>query len=647
VNGSTLALGLTAALAAAALSSRKAEAKALPGRRFKGVSSLAARGAKLTAEVRRRSRRRARGSRALRGGDLSEEMDMLLSTLDFPDPQDRALEMAYQMQGVFRDSLEAEGWGDLSELLAEGGDVGEVVDLISERDGGWMLRWAENAELTIMRDDPADAPSFLFFGTPRVMRDAWMVHFTDRASDIENEGFTRGIREPMQLGLTTHFGEHAKSQPGYVFGYLPEDVRRYGWGRDARPKYGGGAVVFRADAVVAMHYTDEEQQAISWGPEAKDIRQICLGEGRRPGLPGEHRSRAGIQVDYDEHDDCTYFRDFGDLVAFLDAAGLTSRKGHADDKLLRALGQGALAAAGVARRAARQVVPAEISSEAKRYSKKFRDHIRSWEEMDGPIDELSAYGSEIYSAFDGLVLGWGSERIALASSDPRLVIKVALRPGANLDEAHNWLDAGPSTKARLVPVVAFDPKGHWLIMERVTPCEYGQGWERDEGMKQACRWFEDQGLLDVRLQNLSTDLRLLDYGEPVTLKGSPARRATPQLELPSVFYHGAPRADLRTLKPSSSGALGPGIYLATESREALRWARLRAQVGHAPTVFRVRVEINRPYLWQPEDGAQHPNLVNARVRRQGYDAIVRRTMDDSIPELIVFSADQIVWMAKS
>ena len=344
MNGSTLTLGFTAALAAAALSARKA-AKALSGRGLQGSASLARRGAKLTAEVRRRPRRKVKGSRAAMQQGLSDEIAMLFSSLDFPREEDRALEMAYQMQGQLRDALEDEGWDDLSDQLAEGEDAGDVVEAILKRDKGWMLRWAEDAESTIMRDDPAEAPSFLFFGPPKIVRDTWMVHFTDHASDIENEGFTRGISDAMRIGLTTHFGQNAKRQPGYVFGYLPEDARRYGWSRGA-PKYGREAVVFRADAVVAEHYSDEERQAISWGPEAKDIREIRLGEGRRPGLPGEHRSRAGVSVDYDEYEDCTYFNDFPDLVAYLDAAGLTSRKGHADDKLLQALGQGSAARKG-------------------------------------------------------------------------------------------------------------------------------------------------------------------------------------------------------------------------------------------------------------------------------------------------------------
>jgi len=142
---------------------------------------------------------------------------------------------------------------------------------------------------------------------------------------------------------------------------------------------------------------------------------------------------------------------------------------------------------------------------------------------------------------------------------------------------------------------------------------------------------------------------VLAVGAALGKRGSRAKRpASTQelpLDLPAVLYHGSSRSDLVTLTPSRSGALGPGIYLATEPEEGLRWAGWKGQIpDHAPTVYRVRAEIYRPYLWRSDDGAQHPDRVNERARREGYDAIVRRTMDGSIPELVVFDPAQIVSM---
>lgn len=107
------------------------------------------------------------------------------------------------------------------------------------------------------------------------------------------------------------------------------------------------------------------------------------------------------------------------------------------------------------------------------------------------------------------------------------------------------------------------------------------------------------------------------------------------------FWHGSALRGLRSLRPSASGALGPGIYLAPDPAEARFWGSLRAGVSGL-VVYRVEVRIDRPYFWTAEDGAQHPDRVNTRVRREGYDAIVRRTMDGSIPELVVFDPAQVL-----
>ena len=156
----------------------------------------------------------------------------------------------------------------------------------------------------LLQQEPAEAPSFLFFDPPKVLRNTWLVHFTNDADAIERKGFRHGIDDPMRVGLTTHFGKAAKAQPGYTFAFRPEDVNRYAW-KMGRPKYGKEAVVFRADAVLAYHTSDEEDQAIGWGPEAKDIRAVWM-DGRNPVLTNED----GENIAYD---------DFPSLIAAIQA----------------------------------------------------------------------------------------------------------------------------------------------------------------------------------------------------------------------------------------------------------------------------------------------------------------------------------------
>lgn len=197
---------------------------------------------------------------------------------------------------------------------------------------------------------------------------------------------------------------------------------------------------------------------------------------------------------------------------------------------------GLLALAGVARRGARsQVVPEAVRREAESQSKAFRQAVATWtrgmtnEQISGEDRWLGLREAELHELFGERLAGIGTYRVAIFSNDPRYVIKLAMCLSDNLDEAAAWADAGPQTRALLVPVVACDPEGHWLIMERVevyggkqTPEEWGL-------LRQRADDLDKIGLLDLHPDNFSADFRLLDYAEPVNLKGSPARRGARSL----------------------------------------------------------------------------------------------------------------------
>lgn len=179
-------------------------------------------------------------------------------------------------------------------------------------------------------------------------------------------------------------------------------------------------------------------------------------------------------------------------------------------------------------------VPDAVREEARAASRWFQERVRAWRAED------EARGNDTYIGLDdmGLVLpdrekvlarhfgtnllGHGVFRAVVASSDPRFVVKLAMRPSDNLDEAAFWEEAGPKTRALLVPVVGVDPDGHWLIMERVTPLP----WEPEDGptMKAMHQRGKAVGLFDVHADNVSTDHRILDYAEPVSSRGTPNTR---------------------------------------------------------------------------------------------------------------------------
>jgi hypothetical protein len=111
---------------------------------------------------------------------------------------------------------------------------------------------------------------------PKLMRNAWFIHFTDDASSIWREGFTHGTQDMSYLGLTTQRSMKSKSSyPKWAFAYDVNDFARYyRSGRYDGPKYGSEAVVFQASGVKADHYGDEEPQVIFDIDTAKNIIAI-------------------------------------------------------------------------------------------------------------------------------------------------------------------------------------------------------------------------------------------------------------------------------------------------------------------------------------------------------------------------------------
>ena len=197
---------------------------------------------------------------------------------------------------------------------------------------------------------------------------------------------------------------------------------------------------------------------------------------------------------------------------------------------------GALAlGAAVSRRGSRAMVaPDAVREEARTDSAWFRDRARAWHAEDVEAGREDFIGLDdmglllptrmraLQKRFGDRLLGHGVFRAVVASSDPRFVIKLAMRPSDNLDEADFWADAGPETRTLLVPVVAVDPEGYWLVMERVTPLP----WEPEDhpAIRAVYQRAKGVGLVDIHADNLSSDLRILDYAEPVSSRGTPNTR---------------------------------------------------------------------------------------------------------------------------
>jgi len=115
----------------------------------------------------------------------------------------------------------------------------------------------------------------------------------------------------------------------------------------------------------------------------------------------------------------------------------------------------------------------------------------------------------------GLVLlGSGESRAVFARGpDDPVVLKLVFSSygrEANQNEARAWREASPAIRKHLVPVVAADPEGRWLIMERVKPMRANQ-----YAAKEAMEALRGCGFLDLSRPNFSADGRVLDYGNHI------------------------------------------------------------------------------------------------------------------------------------
>jgi hypothetical protein len=133
-------------------------------------------------------------------------------------------------------------------------------------------QWVEDF---LNRNDPSELPSSFYFDSSpvRIPRNTWLVHFTDHAEDIIRSGFTHGVYDAAQLGLTTYQSHDSKKSGGYNFAFLAT-------GRDAswaaqKKKYGRDFVMFQNSGIKTYHYADEENQIIFWGADV-DKRHIAL-----------------------------------------------------------------------------------------------------------------------------------------------------------------------------------------------------------------------------------------------------------------------------------------------------------------------------------------------------------------------------------
>lgn len=162
----------------------------------------------------------------------------------------------------------------------------EIYDAFAD----YLYNKIEASELPI---SDAEYPAWTYFdNNPQVIKNQWLIHFTQDANAIVRDGFKYGVDDITKLGLTTHLGEFDKKYGGYNFAYTLNDFQKYGtssygnWTKSGY-KYGKEAVIFKASGIKVWHHGDGEPQVIFYGNTATNIIPITRGVNAEWGIYGK------------------------------------------------------------------------------------------------------------------------------------------------------------------------------------------------------------------------------------------------------------------------------------------------------------------------------------------------------------------------
>jgi hypothetical protein len=116
--------------------------------------------------------------------------------------------------------------------------------------------------------NPTRKPAYMDFQEVRLVKNEWLLHFTNNNEFIAKNGFTRGVNDFRYLSRTEAIATELKMNGGenYNFAYLVEDWPSH----ENTSGYGRDAVMFRANGVL-FEQVGDERQVIFYGNTAKNI----------------------------------------------------------------------------------------------------------------------------------------------------------------------------------------------------------------------------------------------------------------------------------------------------------------------------------------------------------------------------------------
>lgn len=159
----------------------------------------------------------------------------------------------------------------------------------------WLYNMIKHHHLGI---PDSEYPAWSYYDDkPEIIKNQWLIHFTDIADPIVKDGFKFGVSDANKLGLTTHLDDFEKQYGGYNFAYTLTDYIKYARANSKKFKYGDEAVLFRASGVKLYHYGDEEPQVIFYGNTANNINAIVRGENAEWGIYNKIGNRVLFEDD--------------------------------------------------------------------------------------------------------------------------------------------------------------------------------------------------------------------------------------------------------------------------------------------------------------------------------------------------------------
>lgn len=160
-------------------------------------------------------------------------------------------------------------------------DGDEKSYMMAERIGSAMsTAEMEDFLAYLNRNNPGDVPTHSLMdlqtqrGRKGYLPPSWLIHFSDDAETVAEQGLTKGQGDIDRLALTLHQSKHEKEYGGYNFAF--QAGSRYARQVARSGKYGRHAVMFQAAGIPVYHHSDEEDQVVTWGKDISPASMVLL-----------------------------------------------------------------------------------------------------------------------------------------------------------------------------------------------------------------------------------------------------------------------------------------------------------------------------------------------------------------------------------